>query len=132
MGGDLIPSPSGRGLGRGDKKMSTSNLLNKAKKLRTNQTESERRLWYYLRGWRLNGFKFRRQVVIKSYIVDFVCFEKMIIIELDGGQHANQKVYDEKRKRDLESLGFKVIRFWNNQIICHMDIVLEEIYKACC
>ena len=81
------------------------------KALRTNQTEAENRLWYHLRNRRFQGWKFRRQHILEGYIVDFVCLERRLVIELDGGQHADQKAYDNQRTLALEKVGFKVIRF---------------------
>ena len=102
-------------------------LLQSAKTLRTNQTDAEIVLWYYLRAHRFFGLKFKRQKPIGSYIVDFVCLEQKLIIELDGGQHAEQVEADEKRTRFLESEGYKVLRFWNNQVLHEMEGVLEAI-----
>ena len=87
------------------------------KELRANQTDAERRLWFHLRGRRFQGWKFRRQHVLQGYIVDFVCPERKLVIELDGGQHANQEAYDNHRTRALETEGFQVMRFWNNDVL---------------
>jgi adenine-specific DNA-methyltransferase len=86
--------------------------------LRQRQTETEKLLWFNLRAKKLNGIKFKRQVVIDSYIVDFVSFEKMLIIELDGGQHNSPDVVikDKTRTKYLENLGFKVVRYWDNEV----------------
>jgi len=78
----------------------------------------------------MNGFKFRRQVVIEPYIVDFVCFEARLIIEADGGQHVEQAEYDALRTKTLESMGYRVIRFWNNHILTELPAVLEQIDEA--
>jgi len=86
-------------------------------------------LWYHLRRKQLEGYKFRRQNPIGSYVVDFVCFEKMLIIEIDGGQHQEQKKYDDERTQQLEKHGFQVIRFWNHQVLSELDSVLEEIRR---
>jgi very-short-patch-repair endonuclease len=92
------------------------NLTKNARLLRKNQTEVEQFLWKQLRNRQLFGHKFRRQFPIEPYIVDFVCLELKLIIELDGGQHADQIDYDNQRSLYLEKRGFKVIRFWNNEV----------------
>jgi len=93
-------------------------ILKNAKELRKNQTNQEKKLWYELRNRRFFDLKFKRQVPIGNYVVDFLCVEKMLIIELDGGQHNFDKnvVYDKQRTIFLEGLGYKVLRFWNNDI----------------
>ena len=75
------------------------------------------------------GYKFKRQVIIGPYIVDFVCFEARLVIEADGGQHVEQAVDDKRRTALLESKGFRVIRFWNHDILQNIDSVLEDIHK---
>ncbi len=100
------------------------------KTLRTNQTDAESRLWYHLRDRRFQGWKFRRQHILQGYIVDFVCFERKLVIELDGGQHADQETYDNRRTQVLENDGFKVIRFWNNDVLTNLEGVLEMILAA--
>ncbi len=99
-----------------------------AKKLRQQSTDAERMLWKYLRAHRMAGYKFRRQVVIEPYIVDFVCIEARLIVEADGGQHLEQVEDDLQRSVFLESLGYKVIRFWNHEILCDIHFVLEQIH----
>ena len=100
--------------------------------LRKEQTDVERLLWSRLRNRQLNQIKFRRQQPIGSYIVDFVSFDKMLIIEIDGGQHNefNNKAQDEQRTNYLENGGFKVIRFWNNDVLQNLDGVLIRIGEA--
>jgi very-short-patch-repair endonuclease len=105
-------------------------LLNNAKTLRSNQTEAENRLWYYLRAHHFMGLKFKRQKPIGRYIVDFVCLERRLIIELDGGQHAEQVAYDQQRDAWLVNQGYTVLRFWNNDVMQQLDGVLEEIRSA--
>lgn len=119
----FLPSPaSGRGAGgEGD------SLLTRAKSLRSHQTDAEQRLWYHLRAHRFMGLKFKRQKPIGPYIVDFVCFEPRLVIELDGGQHADQTTYDRKRDAYLQAQGFAVLRFWNNQALTETDAVLDAI-----
>lgn len=105
------------------------NKLGFARYLRQRQTETEKLLWFNLRNKKLNGIKFKRQVVVGSYIVDFVSFEKMLIIELDGGQHnsPNMIIKDKVRTEYLEGLGFKVVRYWDNDVFNNLDSILEDI-----
>ena len=99
-----------------------------ARQLRRNQTEAERQLWYELRGRRLLGWKFKRQVPKGNYIVDFVCEEKKLVLELDGGQHAKQQLdYDEQRSADLVAMGYQVLRFWNKDVLTNRDGVLTKL-----
>ncbi|MBF0106277.1 MAG: endonuclease domain-containing protein [Deltaproteobacteria bacterium] len=101
-----------------------------AKDLRINASDAENKLWHYLRSKSLLNLKFRRQAVIGRYIVDFVCHEKKLVIELDGGQHYAQEEYDKKRSRWLEGEGYKVIRFDNNEFLKNVDGVLEIIVQC--
>ena len=101
-----------------------------ARKLRRNSTDAERKLWHYLRNRNLAGFKFRRQHPLPPYIVDLVCLESRVIVELDGGQHIEQMAKDERRTILLESSGFRVIRFWNDDVLKRTEFVLEEILRA--
>ena len=105
-------------------------MLDNAKTLRSNQTEAEQRLWYHLRAHRFMGLKFKRQKPIGRYIVDFVCLERWLIIELDGGQHAEQTTYDQHRDAWLCGQGYTVLRFWNNDVMQQLDSVLERIGAA--
>ena len=100
-------------------------LLELAKKLRTNQTDAEQKLWFYLRAHRFVNVKFKRQKPVGSYIVDFVSMEHRLVIEADGGQHGSKK--DEQRDAWLKMQGFTVLRFWNNEILQQTDAVLEKI-----
>ena len=104
----------------------------KARELRKNMTTQERKLWSILRKKSLNNLKFRRQYPIGDYIVDFICHEKNLIIEVDGGQHNENKnkIYDEVRTKFLESKAFKVIRFWNNEIDENIEGVYFEILRV--
>ena len=106
------------------------NLTNKARSLRKNQTDVEQLLWKHLRNRQLYNYKFRRQFPIEPYVVDFVCLELKLIIELDGGQHAFRINYDYQRSVFLEQRGFKVMRFWNNDVIENIESVLEAIHLA--
>ena len=107
--------------------MSEGKVLNNAKTLRTNQTEAEQRLWYHLRARRFMDLKFKRQKPMGRYIVDFVCVERRLIIEIDGGQHAEQVEYDQHRDAWLRSQGYTVLRFWNNEVMQQFEGVLEQI-----
>ncbi len=106
-------------------------MTGKAKTLRKNNTEVERLLWGHLKTRQLEGIKFRRQQPIGRYIVDFVSFEKKIVIEIDGGQHSVGKNRDEERDNWLGAQGFKVLRFWNNEILENIEGVLEVIRDHC-
>ena len=99
----------------------------KAKALRRRSTDAERKLWSILRNRCFEDLKFRRQRLIGKYVVDFVCLEKGLIIEVDGGGHASQKEKDAERTLKLESQGYKVIRFWNDDILKEPDAVLKFI-----
>jgi len=94
-----------------------------------NQTEAEKLLWSYLRNRQMEGCKFRRQWPIGAYIVDFACLSRQLVIELDGGQHAESIAYDETRTRFLEAKGYRVIRFWNNDMLANPVAVLQQIYE---
>ena len=87
-------------------------------------------LWKILRDRRFAGYKFRRQVPIGPYIPDFVCFEKRLVIELDGGQHQNSTSHEEERTNWLQSQGFRVVRFWNNQVVGDSESVQESILSV--
>ncbi|MCD9086327.1 endonuclease domain-containing protein [Stenotrophomonas sp. SY1] len=100
-----------------------------AKQLRRNMTDAEQLLWRHLRAHRLLGQKFRRQQPLGPYIVDFVHFGVRVIVEADGGQH-NQSSRDAVRDAWLKSQGFKVLRFWNNEILGECEAVLEVILKT--
>jgi adenine-specific DNA-methyltransferase len=84
-------------------------------------------MWRLLRSRALDGYKFRRQYIIGTYITDFCCVERNLVIELDGGQHQNRRVYDERRTRFLESEGYTVLRFWDNEVLKEPDAVLNMI-----
>src|SRR5258707_2000972 len=102
-------------------------LVSTARRLRRDQTDVERKLWFRLRDRRLQGLKFRRQVTIGHYIADFCCESQRLIIELDGGQHAERQHQDAERTAILEAQGYLVLRFWNNDVLQNMDGVLESI-----
>ncbi len=104
-------------------------VMNKvvARELRKNMTDAEKTLWRYLRFKQMSGYKFRRQCAIGKFVVDFVCFEKKLIIELDGGQHVEQEPHDAARTKWLENQGFHVLRFWNHEVLTETEAVLEKI-----
>ena len=103
---------------------------NRARSLRKNPTDAERALWKHLRLHQLGDHKFRRQQPIGHYIVDFVCLEKRLVIELDGGHHPQQVDSDLARSVWLEQQGFRVIRFWNNQVLNEIDAVKSTILAS--
>jgi type I restriction enzyme S subunit len=125
-------SPRGRGAGgEGANTPETDTWFrDRARELRKAQTPEEHDLWQQLRAKRFSGFKFRRQQVIGNYIVDFVCFDQKLVIELDGSQHADAKERDESRDRWLSEQGFRVLRFWNNEWMAQAESVLETIWSA--
>jgi len=110
---------------------SHNSLTQYAKELRNNTTDTERLLWRHLRNSQLEGVKFRRQQPIEAYIVDFISFDKKIVIELDGGQHSENVTYDEQRDACLRVNGYTVLRFWNNEVIQNILGVLEVIRLHC-
>ena len=103
-----------------------------ARQLRNNLTDAEKELWHYLRAEQLYSSKFRRQAAIGLYVVDFVCFELRIVIELDGGQHNEEeaKQYDARRTAWLNSQGFQVLRYWNHEVMKDVEAVVEAIGTA--
>lgn len=111
-------------------KRTTPKGYKRARELRQVLTPAERKLWARLRGGGLNGVKFRRQHAIGEYVPDFCSIKHRLILELDGSQHLEQTEYDEERTKYFESKGYKVIRFWNNDIMNHMDDVLKVILNA--
>ncbi|MGB7876718.1 MAG: endonuclease domain-containing protein [Anaerolineales bacterium] len=108
-------------------KRTTPKVFKHAKELRRNQTEAEAKLWSRLRNHQLKGSGFRRQHAIGNYVVDFCAPRKKLIIELDGSQHLEQEEYDDERTESLESKGYRVLRFWNNEVIKDIDGVLRAI-----
>ena len=100
-----------------------------ARKLRSNHTDAELKLWLQLRGRRLGGLKFRRQAPIAGFIADFLCEEVKLIVEVDGGEHAEATTRETERTRILRDAGFMVLRFWNNEVMANMDRVLQHIME---
>lgn len=97
-----------------------------ARKLRRDGTDPEAIIWSFVRNRQLNGFKFRRQVPIGPYIVDFVCQERRLVVELDGWQHADD-LRDVERDMFLQGVGYRVLRFWNQEVFADRSAVLEHI-----
>ncbi|MCC7202113.1 MAG: endonuclease domain-containing protein [Nitrospirae bacterium] len=102
-----------------------------AKILRKKSTDTENLLWRHLRAKQMEGLKFRRQEAIGKYIVDFACYEKRIVIEVDGGQHSMMENEDNTRDQWLKDEGFKVLRFWNNEVLTNIEGILEVIRGTC-
>ncbi len=119
------PSPAG---GEGDTRQPLREALRgRSRTMRTDPTEAERRLWHLLRDRRFSGFKFRRQVQIGRYIVDFVCPAKRLIVEADGGQHA-ESAHDAERDAWLTAQGFRIRRFWNADILIRPEEVRDTLW----
>lgn len=131
---DYLLSPTGRGWPRSgrvrgamfDPTKRRGGATARARKLRQDETEAEYRLWGELRGRHLNGFKFARQIPLGPYVVDFVCRDRRIIIEIDGSQHADS-VNDAVRTGWLNRQGYSVLRFWNQEVLAERSAVLETI-----
>ncbi len=123
------PLPWGEGQGEGrnavvEKQGPRTGL---ARKLRREETDAERKLWSRIRDRQFHGLKFRRQVPVCGYVADFLCHEVKLIVELDGGQHAERGEEDARRTRALNEAGFLVLRFWNNDVLANTDGVLTAI-----
>lgn len=103
--------------------------IERARILRKNMTDAERRLWHRINRRQLAGAKFRRQQVLGPYIVDFVCLEKRLILEVDGGQHGERVERDNERTVWLEEQGFQVLRFWNNEVLGNIEGVTQIIFE---
>jgi adenine-specific DNA-methyltransferase len=101
-----------------------------AKHLRHDSTDAERKLWRCLRDRQLNGFKFRRQQPIGRYVVDFFCSESKLVIELDGGHHTDQIKRDQRRTEFLNKAGYRVLRFWDHEVLAETEAVLQQIIDA--
>lgn len=102
----------------------------RARLLRNATTDAERHLWRQLRLRQLGGYRFRRQVPIGEYIVDFACLQASLVVELDGGHHQDQCLYDHRRDRTIESAGFRVLRFWDDDVLKQTEAVLNVIAAA--
>ena len=112
------------------KRQYTAKALQHAQVMRQSQTSAEGLLWYYLRNKQLGGYKFRRQQPIGPYIADFACLPEKLLIELDGGQHADPNAPDAQRDRFLRQQGYRVLRFWNHEVFADCFGVLERVYDA--
>ena len=130
-----LPSSSGEGLREGADFICYNLVMKKnadlARELRKNQTPQEKKVWDMLRNHQIYGYEFRRQYPIGDYIVDFICREKKIIIELDGGQHNEPENIDKDKQRTtfLENKGYTVLRFWNNEVDNNIEGVYEVIKR---
>lgn len=97
--------------------------------LRNNATDAEKLLWQALRGRQIAGYKFRRQHPFDAFIFDFVCLDAKLVVEVDGGQHTDNAEYDEKRTAWLQQAGFRVLRFWNNEVLNEFESVKDAIWR---
>jgi very-short-patch-repair endonuclease len=135
-------SPEGRGMQRSLETLSPSGGEGRvrgqvcerprkyARDLRQSQTDAERKLWWRLRDRRLTEFKFRRQHPIGPYITDFCCTEAKLVVELDGGQHSVQRNSDAERTALLERQGYRVLRFWDNEVLTDIEGVLQRLLEV--
>jgi len=112
------------------KRPSGTEALKRTRRLRRDSTDAEKKLWSILRNRHLDGVKFRRQVAVGAYVADFLCLEARLIVELDGGQHDAQAGYDARRTRALEAEGYRVIRFWNDDVLANLEGVAEVLRTA--
>ena len=111
-------------------KRTTPKIFGRAKQLHRNMTPAEEKLWKYLRAHRMGDVHFRNQHAIGNYIVDFCAPRRKLIIELDGSQHLDQQEYDAERTKYLELRGYQALRFWNHDVMNHIDEVLNVIWKV--
>jgi len=100
------------------------------RQLRSNMTDAEKAVWQMLRSRQMSGYRFRRQHPFGDYILDFVCLSIKLVIEIDGGQHAEQVAADNQRDQFLRDAGFRVLRFWNNQVLTETEAVREAIWQS--
>ncbi len=127
--GSSRQSRPGEGLSSPDKAYDPT-PTERSRHLRNNATPAERKLWGVISSRRLNRVRFNRQVVIKPYICDFVARSAKLVIELDGGQHSDALAYDQARSKYLEARGYRVLRFWNNDVMHNIDGVVRQIEEA--
>ncbi len=104
-------------------------IKHRSRKLRLSMTDAEQKIWIALRQKQIGNYKFRRQHPYKGYILDFVCLESKLVIEIDGGQHVINVEYDKNRTHCLEKGGYKILRFWNNEVMSNLDSILEVIWR---
>ena len=130
---ERLTPPGGRWpkAGWGIKKMQSIVLKERSRTLRKNMTIAEKKLWAHLRNKKFGAIRFRRQVILGNYIIDFISFNPKIIIEVDGSQHIDQAAYDQARTEYLESLGYKALRFWNRDVLNNIEMVLNNIWDTC-
>ena len=110
--------------------MTSRTLRDRARRLRREMTDAERRLWSRLRQRQLHGYRFRSQFQLGTYIVDFVCLARRLIIEVDGGQHCEQADHDNARTAWLQEQGYRVLRFWNDVVLTETEAVITTIAEA--
>src|SRR6476469_2378423 len=108
----------------------TTSLVQTARELRSSATDAERLLWRFVRNRQLSGYRFRRQVPLGPYVADFVCLRARLIVEIDGSQHDERLLDELERTQHLARLGYRVIRFWNNEVLQQTEAVLESILEA--
>ena len=128
-GRSLRSQPTSPARGEGKNRRADRELRRRARALRSRMTDAERKLWFALRDRRFAGFKFRRQVPIGRFIVDFVCFEARLVIEVDGGQHADS-LQDQRRDRWFAANKFRVLRFWNNEVLSNLEGVMTLLAET--
>ena len=119
-----------RGRAPGGNQQRMARLTAHARRLRHDQTDAERRLWSRLRGRQCGGAKFRRQHPVPPFITDFCCVERRLVVELDGSQHAATPEADLRRTQFLQSEGYKVLRFWDTEVLQQLDAVVDVIQRA--
>jgi very-short-patch-repair endonuclease len=125
----LYPLPFAEGEGEGWGGVLLDPQRRFARRLRNAATDAERRLWQGLRVRQVAGFRFNRQVPLGPYVVDFLCRKARLVVELDGSQHIERSAYDLSRTLALQAMGFRVIRFWNDDVLLHTEDVLAEIHR---
>ena len=110
--------------------MRGGSVRKRARELRKNTTDAEQRLWENLRNRQMGSWKFRRQYPVGPFIVDFVCVERKVVVEVDGGQHAIDLERDSERSEYLKGRGYRLLRFWNNEVLEQLEPVLEVIFST--
>lgn len=113
-----------------DRRAAGQRLISNARHMRHEPTDAERKFWLAVRGRQFGGYKFKRQYPVVAYIADFVCLEQKLIVELDGGQHAQQAGYDAERTAYLQTQGFRVLRYWNDEFLRMPNVILEDVWRA--
>ena len=113
-----------------ERRTSSQHLRSNARRMRHEPTDAEHKFWLAVRARRFCGYKFKRQYPVGPYIVDFVCLDHHLIVELDGGQHAEHVAYDAERTAYLGSRGFRVLRYWNDEFLRTPDVILEDIWRV--